>query len=638
MHPQSQWIWADVPAQSDQYAEFYNAFDFNGGEAYLQISADSNYAVYLNGDLVDSGQYPDFPHSKVYDTLPLSGHCIPGKNHLAIIVWHYGESNMGYFPGNAALRYALFLNENLAACSGPETLSRISRAYQNGQKKIITRQLGFSFWYDLNQEDGWKTGNLSGFQKSRIVIQDLPMRPRPIQKVRIGAPIQMALVFQAESRHFLLDLGREEAGYLMLRIHSDCAQRIIIAYGEHIVDGGVRRIINSRDFSVEITLRPGMNEYMNPFRRLGCRYLEVFAQSPIRVETLTICPADYPLQEAPKPPLNNLQTRIYDIALRTLRLCMHDHYEDTPWREQALYAMDSRNQMLCGYYAFGEFSFPRANLQLIGQDDRQDGLLSICSPSIENLTIPSFSLHYFTAVWEYTQHSGDLTLAQDVYPKLESVLAVFIRHLEQDCLPIFTDACHWNFYEWSDGLSGSLHCTDQMRFDAALNFLFSLALQTMNRIANKLGVSSDYCILAQRVNQAARQRFYDETRGIFVNSSIDSRGSELVNALAILCGAAPDEKALAQKLAANTDDWTPATLSMTCFLYDALLKADRKAYAPFILADIDRKYEKMLDAGATSFWETEKGEADFDAAGSLCHGWSAMPIYYYHTLLKSSSN
>ena len=43
----------------------------------------------------------------------------------------------------------------------------------------------------------------------------------------------------------------------------------------------------------------------------------------------------------------------------------------------------------------------------------------------------------------------------------------------------------------------------------------------------------------------------------------------------------------------------------------------------------------MLEAGATTFWETEKGESDFDNAGSLCHGWSAMPVHYYHRLLKN---
>ena len=41
----------------------------------------------------------------------------------------------------------------------------------------------------------------------------------------------------------------------------------------------------------------------------------------------------------------------------------------------------------------------------------------------------------------------------------------------------------------------------------------------------------------------------------------------------------------------------------------------------------------MLDAGATTVWETADGAAAFDNAGSLCHGWSAIPVYYYATLL-----
>jgi hypothetical protein len=40
----------------------------------------------------------------------------------------------------------------------------------------------------------------------------------------------------------------------------------------------------------------------------------------------------------------------------------------------------------------------------------------------------------------------------------------------------------------------------------------------------------------------------------------------------------------------------------------------------------------MLENGATSFWETIEGEAAFDKAGSLCHGWSALPVYYYNIL------
>jgi len=45
---------------------------------------------------------------------------------------------------------------------------------------------------------------------------------------------------------------------------------------------------------------------------------------------------------------------------------------------------------------------------------------------------------------------------------------------------------------------------------------------------------------------------------------------------------------------------------------------------------IFKNWTPMVFAGATTFWETPRGAADFDHAGSLCHGWSALPVYYYH--------
>ena len=39
----------------------------------------------------------------------------------------------------------------------------------------------------------------------------------------------------------------------------------------------------------------------------------------------------------------------------------------------------------------------------------------------------------------------------------------------------------------------------------------------------------------------------------------------------------------------------------------------------------------MVFSGATSFWETSLGGDDFDNAGSLCHGWSSLPVLYYQS-------
>ena len=60
---------------------------------------------------------------------------------------------------------------------------------------------------------------------------------------------------------------------------------------------------------------------------------------------------------------------------------------------------------------------------------------------------------------------------------------------------------------------------------------------------------------------------------------------------------------------------------------------DRERYKDFILDTIEKQYTVMLEAGSTTVWEDFLGESAYDGRGSLCHGWSAIPIYYYHTLL-----
>ena len=51
-----------------------------------------------------------------------------------------------------------------------------------------------------------------------------------------------------------------------------------------------------------------------------------------------------------------------------------------------------------------------------------------------------------------------------------------------------------------------------------------------------------------------------------------------------------------------------------------------------MLSEIRQNYKKMLDAGSDTVWETLDGASAFNLAGSLCHGWSAVPVYIFHRL------
>ena len=89
------WIWRKGEVGQDEFCDFLAmiAVPEVGKRYFLHISADSNYALYINGIWVESGQYPDFPHYKIYDELDITAHCKAGINHLAITVWHYGKTS-----------------------------------------------------------------------------------------------------------------------------------------------------------------------------------------------------------------------------------------------------------------------------------------------------------------------------------------------------------------------------------------------------------------------------------------------------------------------------------------------------------------------------------------------------------------
>ena len=93
----------------------------------------------------------------------------------------------------------------------------------------------------------------------------------------------------------------------------------------------------------------------------------------------------------------------------------------------------------------------------------------------------------------------------------------------------------------------------------------------------------------------------------------------------------PEEARNLETRLKTSEGMVPCTLSSKPFLYDALLKIDPKN-ASWVIEDIKKTHGKMLEGGATTFYETELGAEDFNGAGSLCHGWSSYPLAFFEKL------
>ncbi len=650
MHPleNAKWIWHRACADRDEYCELYETVELNESDATLYISADSNYAVYVNGALAAFGQYPDFPYDKVYDVRDLSKYIRKGKNIIAVRAWYYGvEDTQTYYPGRAGVIYSLHSGGREVAFSSAGTPARPSPTYRPHLVKRITGQLGLSFEYDAKLADAWLLGEPSEqypFAPATEVDVPLSLRARtclPVElgQTRVGTRVEKNEVMSTAEGGVIFDLGCEAVGFICLDLNALDELPVTVAFGEHLADGHVRSHVGGRNFTFVYHPTVGRNYYMNPFRRFGCRYVEIRPEGRLDGVSVSLRETVYPVTERPAPDgLTPIQRRIYDACVRTLVCCMHEHYEDCPWREQALYTMDSRNQMLAGYYAFGEYLFPKANLELIAADNRADGLLSICYPMSGEIAIPSFSLHFVTECEEYLRYSGDKEFIRRIYPKIKSVLDVFTSRIEESGLvrPISGKGM-WNFYEWQQGLDGAEqlaggYTPEGLEPDLILNSLLSIALGRMACIESALGIESDALSLKQRINLAINDQFFDPERGAYKNRKGEPDACRLGNALAILSGAATGERAVSIAKVLASELLPDASLSMQCFVYDALLTVNERLYAKYILDKIERTYTPMLEYGNGTVWETELGESDFGGAGSLCHGWSAIVVYYYHVL------
>ena len=680
-------VWYNEKQEKNSYAEFITRFTYSGKTCKLRISASSEYAVYLNGEFVCNGQYPDYPFYKVADEIDLTARVRSGENLLAVAAYHDGLNNSSvYYPKPAGVAYEVVADGKVLAESDDTTFARRSPVFGSGEIENITNQLGYSYRADLRRADEWiTTGAGDGFAPAVVTVPDYDFQPRPIKKCELLSPAKTTAVQQGffvehggdipslkmqnallgfkrfsdmtgkekigfadkpntftcadgDGIYVVYDAGRETVGYLDFDITLDEDAVCNIAFGEHLCDGRVRAEVGLRNFAFSVTLKKGRNKFFNPFRRLGFRYLQICIYAhKATIDKFTVREYVYPVTEKRKKFQDEYIRRLYSTGVRTLRLCMHEHYEDCPWREQALYAMDSRNQMLFGYGAFGEYEYPRAALKTIALSIDDDGLLSLCSPAKMNITIPVFSLFFVIALYENAKVDFDKAFVAEMLPYAEKVVSVFADRLTEYGVSSFVGTRYWNFYEWSEGLDGGeifKKVESEPSFDFIPTAVLSVAAKYLSELELRLGAKAEaarYKAVSARA-KAATESFYCAESGLyysFIKNGEKQGLHEYSLAMAVYAGVGRERsKKIAETLAKKDARVTPCTPAALSFYYDAIIRYARNGLS-VVWQDIADRYGKLLYSESTSLWETDLGEADFGEAGSLCHGWSAVPCYIY---------
>ncbi len=677
-------VWINEFDTPNLYADFVDVFMCKGTNAKIRIAADSHYALYVNDKYVYASQYPDDMLERVYDELDISEYVNIGENRLHVVGYCTLTDSSVYKQGKPYVIYEVYEGESSVAASGTNTLARKNPFYKSGEVDLITVQLGYTFSYDSTKPEG-------EYVKAILTGDDYCFIPRPVKACEmkerettklvsqgvfvspekadvIGQRLQYSYMAYREridmgetsvyapdfpntagsefaisggdGMYFIFDIGHNEVGLLDVEFTVDDACSVLIGWGEHLDDLRVRAHVGHRNFVSEYIAKPGKNHFFHPLRRIGARYLQIhICANRAIINYAGVRPIVYPLSNAPVMELGDaLNQKIYDVCLRTLEMCMHEHYEDCPWREQALYAMDSRNQMLAGYYAFGEYEFAKASLRLLARTMREDGLLELCAPAKVVVDIPSFSMMYVVALWEYLLYSGDEAFVREYLPIARRITYTALEKVtEEGLVPRYMGQGMWNFYEWTDNLDD--HHPDGTektgnRYDAPLSAFLILCVTRFSWILKHFGETEEAERLnacAEMMRKAAHKAFYDHENAQYYSYAYgDHRWAkdELTQALAVYAGICPEDQEMRALSRLTDGSMTPVTLAYSIFKFEALLKHP-EAFGNWVRRDIESQWGSMLMSGGTSFYETMLGCNDFDRGGSLCHGWSAVPAYLY---------
>lgn len=318
--------------------------------------------------------------------------------------------------------------------------------------------------------------------------------------------------------------------------------------------------------------------------------------------------------------------KVWEVGLRTMRLCSHETFEDCPHYEQMQYAGDTMITSHLGMLSSGDYRLSKQALLQFDWSRLPDGLTQSRFPSRLLQVIPSWSLHWITAVRDYGLCSGDLELVKEVLPGMRAVVDWFRRHGDDDGLP--EKLPYWNITDWCPWWPRGVVPGADAGPTCIISAQFIQALAELAEMCAWLGRSveaEDLKAEAAELRTVLHRTFWSEEEGLYLDRPGGPEVSQYGNAWAVACGAA-DEATLARLRARFPHDEKLAPGSF--FYWHTAFKAMRAMGTYDTMPAQLGPWHESIDLGLDTFVEENSYWR------SLCHAWSAHPVleFLHHIL------
>ncbi len=451
-----------------------------------------------------------------------------------------------------------------------------------------------------------------------------------------------------------LDLGSQHTGSVCFILDADSAGTIDIGWAELLNASGRPELLRKNNtYADRFYARPGRNRWQ-PLNFSAGRYLSFVLRGfrgRLRFRRAGMLSALPDLEWSARfSSCDPLLDGIWRLCARTVACGTQEALMDCPTREQAAYVGDGNPTAAWIARLTGDSRHWRALIRETFAVQRDDGQIKSVVFSGQRHLLLDYSLLALLGVRDYLRATGDLETVRAVLPAGERLLAWYLARIDASGLFV----CPWEKLERKAGwvrppasAADSLQdcgCNifidhpglgwhnknepgiDRRGCNASMNALLVLAMRAMAELRAACGQdAAGVQAAAERLAAAAGKCFWNPENGLFADGFLEgarlAQTSQQTNTWCLAAGfpgpAAPDR--LLRRLL-DTGDRAMARGGpyFWYYMYDEFAKAGMLAEA---LAETRRLWGGMLQAGATTAWETFAG----DELDSLCHPWSSAP-------------
>ncbi len=341
---------------------------------------------------------------------------------------------------------------------------------------------------------------------------------------------------------------------------------------------------------------------------------------------------------------DEMMNKIWSVAEHTFQLCSGIFFIDGIKRDKWIWGGDAYQSFFVNQYLMADADINRRTLLALRGNDPMTTHIN---------TILDYTLYWILSIKIHYEAYGDLEFVKQVYPKMRTLMEFCEGQLDEHGF-IVGRKKDWIFIDWADIDKEGALCAEQM--------LFAECYRTMSLVSRYIGKEMSKCSMGQEVFAASdceltdyimqgieyeakyemlkkniNSFYWNSNKGAYVDSFASGRNhvTRHANIFAILFDIADKQQKeqIVQNVLCNDEIPQITTPYFKFYEMDALCKMGRLEE---VLTRIREYWGGMIKRGAVTFWEEYDPdvpeEEQYDMYGdrfgkSLCHAWSASPIY-----------